>query len=163
MSAQERLSRKEEMDELDPFVQLDTAGLGQAEKALAACEYLTGSCAYDGEGQYNDIYSALIRGQSGSEGMALAYVDLCGRLGLDCQIIYGQRDWQDSCWNLVQVDGDYYHVDPSMCAENGLEGAFLLRDEDMWGSYRWDTAAYPACQGELRYWNMAGQTSARED
>lgn len=149
VSPQEFASRKAEMAALDPFAGLDTASMNAIERAQTACEYLAASCSYEEEEQPSSIYAALVQGRSGSEGMALAYVELCRRLGVNCQIVYGQRNWQDYCWNIVELDGEYYHVDPAMFSVNGLEGAFLLRDEVIWGPYRWDTAAYPACEGPV--------------
>lgn len=155
VSAQELAVRKADMAALDPFAELDTEDMDEAHRALAACRYLTETCQYAEESQYDNIYSALIRGQSGSEGMALAFVDLCGRLGVNCQIVYGQRNWQDHCWNIVELDGAYYHIDPAMCSSAGFDNSFLLRDEDIWGIYRWDTASYPTCVGPLTYWDVA--------
>ena len=119
-------------------------------RALAACEYLLENCSYTESGQ-NDIYSALILGEANSEGMALAYVELCRQLDIPCQIVYGQRNWRSHCWNIIQLGGDSYHVDVSVCAEQGLESGFLLPDETMWGHYRWDISSYPPCRGKLSY------------
>ncbi len=149
VSSQELAARKAQLAALEPFAGMDTAGLSDMEKAQAACEYLSGVCAYSEEAQGDSIYAALIQGQSGSEGMALAYVELCRRLALPCQIVYGQRNWQDYCWNIVEIEGQPYHVDPAQFSVNGLSGSFLLRDEAIWGPYRWDTAAYPACDGPV--------------
>lgn len=154
MSEEERIRRMGELEALDPFAGEDTADMSQAEKAMLACEYLVEHCQYTENPQTDSLYSALVQGQAGSEGMALAYVDLCGRLDLDCQIVYGQYNWSDYCWNIIQVDGESYHVDPAACAQNGLERGFLLGDEDMWGSYRWNVASYPACSGSLSYWDL---------
>ena len=157
VSAQELELRKEQMAALDPFSDMDIDAMDDARRAIAACQYLADTCQYEESGQYDNIYSALIRGQSASEGMALAYVELCSRLGISCQIVYGQRNWQDHCWNIIQLDGANYHVDPAICSENGLEGAFLLRDENIWGTYRWDTSSYPDCAGPLTYLDLTAE------
>lgn len=142
-------ARQRELTELDPFSALDTEHMDEAHKALEACRYLMENCVYSDENQYSNAYSALILGQANSEGTALAYVELCRRLGVSCQIVYGQRDWQDYCWNIIEIDGAYYHVDVAHCAYAGLESGFMLRDEDMWESHRWDVSSYPACVGDL--------------
>ena len=49
------------------------------------------------------------------------------------------------------MGGDSYHVDVSVCAEQGMESGFLLPDETMWGHYRWDISSYPPCRGKLSY------------
>jgi len=149
-------SRQEELLLLEPFRHLDTENMDESQKALAACRYLAGSCVYSEEG-LNTIYSALITGESNSEGMAFAYVELCQMLGIDCQIVYGQRNWQDHCWNIIEIDGQYYHVDPSVCAGGNMEGGFLRSDENIWEVYRWDVSSYPDCDGELTYENLTGE------
>lgn len=148
--------RQEEMAKLDPFSMLDTEHMDQAHKALEACRYLLDNCSYTGDTQYNNAYSALMRKLANSEGTALAYVELCRRLGVNCQIVYGQRDWQDYCWNIVEIDGAYYHVDVVRCMDNGLESGFMLRDENMWESHRWDVSSYPACVGDLENTEIIG-------
>ena len=55
----------------------------------------------------------------------------------------------------MQIDGEYYHVDVSAAISGEVGQGFLRRDEDMWNSYRWDTASYPVCSGALTYWDLA--------
>ncbi len=151
VTQEELNSARAELEALDPFAQLDPEGLDEPGRALAAIRYLTEHCELSDSPEDGNIYSALIRGRAGGEGMAFAYVELCRRLGLDCRMIYGQRNWADSCWNIVELDGAWYHVDPTVCIQSGYEQGFLLRDEDIWASHRWDTGAYPRCTGELKY------------
>ena len=110
------------------------------ERTLAenAAQYLSDACNAEGP---STVYSALIEKNASPEGVALAYVELCRRSGLDCRIVYGQKDWQDHCWNIVRIDGDYYHVDLFA----GMESGFMKSDSDFWGSYRWAVNEYPKC------------------
>lgn len=150
MSPEELAERRAALQALAPFAGEEEPSADPALRALAACEYLLENCSYTESGQ-NDIYSALILGEANSEGMALAYVELCRQLDIPCQIVYGQRNWRSHCWNIIQLGGDSYHVDVSVCAEQGLESGFLLPDETMWGHYRWDISSYPPCRGKLSY------------
>ena len=156
MSERERASRLEELYSLTPFEDRETEELDEAHRALAAVQWLQEHCEYDPEGE-KDLYSALIRGKANDEGMAFAFVHLCSLLGLDCRMVYGQRSWEDYCWNIVSVEGNYYHIDPAVCVQGDLDGGFLLRDEIMWENCRWDVAAYPACDGELSWYFLAVQ------
>ena len=79
---------------------------------------------------------------------------LCRELGVDCRIVYGQEDWTEHCWNIVRIDGSYYHVDITAAIEDGAEAGFLMNDEMAWGHYRWDVSSYPKCSGELRYGDL---------
>lgn len=154
LSAGELELRRGQMAEVDPFAELDPAGMGQAELALEACRYLVENCSYTDDAQYNDIYSALVRRQANGEGLAFAYAELCRRLGINCQIVYGQLSWEDYSWNIVRIDGEYYHVDLGRCIASGLESGFLLSDQALWDDHRWDVSAYPRCTGTANFDNL---------
>ena len=151
MSHEELEACREQLQAIEPFAEIETENMTEAERALEACRYLTEHCAESEEDGRNSAYEALVGGEADSEGIAFAYVALCRQLGLDCRIVYGQLDWQEHAWNIVRVDGNYYHVDVTQCARSGMERGFLHNDEGFWGLYRWDVSSYPKCQGSLRY------------
>ena len=82
---------------------------------------------------------------------------------MDCRTIYGQKDWEDCCWNMVKVDDDYYHVDLKACQEQSYEAAFFCSDTDFWGVYRWNIAVYPKCSGPLRYSDLIQEPETEEE
>ena len=137
LSHQDFLKRKEE---LDSFVFEFDENADERTKAETAALSLVDACDRDAPGT---IYSALIERKASPAGIALAYVDLCKRCGLDCRVIQGQRDWTDHCWNIVRIDGHYYHVDLFA----GMNDGFLKTDASFWGSYRWAVNEYPKCNG----------------
>lgn len=163
LSEDEVIRRKSLLMNLDVASNTGAEGMDQANAALAACRYLADHCLLTDNARQNTLYDALILGEADSEGVALAYVEMCHQLGLDCEIVYGQRAWQDASWNIVTIDGARYHVDVSACILGGLESGFLRSDESMWGDYRWDTAAYDPCRGALTYAEVAGITLAPFD
>ena len=87
------------------------------------------NCNYDARG-YDSAYSALSYGYAGSEGIALAYTELCRQLGIDCTVVYGQLDWADHCWNVIKLDGDYYHVDVTACIDGGIRDTHQILEAD---------------------------------
>ncbi len=135
----------------------DEAPAEEAERAYTACQYLEERCVLTDNAGANSAYCALVDREADSEGIAFAYVELCHRLGLDCRIVYGQLDWQEHCWNIVKIDGDYYHVDVTGCMLNGEATGFLKNDESFWGLYRWDVASYPRCTGDLEFFGSQYQ------
>lgn len=147
----ELIRRKSQLKNLDVRSNTDAFNMDDAHEALAACGYLAENCELVDDAYENTAYSALIKNSANSEGIALAYVEMCHQLGIDCRIVYGQLAWQDHCWNIIQIDGEYYHVDVSACISYGIEQGFLRSDESMWMNYRWDTASYPSCTGALSY------------
>ena len=54
-------------------------------------------------------------------------------------------------WNIVSLQGDYYHVDVAMGDVNGIETAFLKTDEDFMERYTWDMDNTVKCNGPLTY------------
>lgn len=155
LTSEELEQRMAALSAVDAFSSLDTENLSSGQLALAACQYLMDNCQLSESGADNTAYAALVNRQANSEGIAFAYVELCRQLRLECHIVYGQHIWQDHCWNIINIDGSYYHVDASACITEGLEGNFLMNDEGFWGSYRWDVASYPKCTEELRYRDLA--------
>ena len=155
--------RRESMRQLDPFAELDIEGMSEGERALLACQYLVDNCHYVENADKNTIYAALIERYANSEGMAFGYVDLCHRMGLSCQIVDGQYNRENHSWNIVELEGEYYHVDPSICDTVGIEEGFLLNDEEAWGVYRWDYFLYPHCTGTLNYERILGIATEEEE
>ncbi len=137
LSHQDFLKRKEE---LDSYIYDVDENADERTKAEAAALSLLDACDRNAPGT---IYSALIEKKASPEGIALAYVELCRRSGLDCQIVYGQKDWKDHYWNIISLDGNYYHVDLFA----GMNAGFLKTDSAFWGSYRWAVNEYPKCNG----------------
>ena len=136
---------------VDAFSGMDMESLSNGQRALAACQYLMQHCQLSAAATDNTAYSALVNHTANSEGLAFAYVDLCRQLKLECSIVYGQYQWQDRCWNIVKIDGSYYHVDVFEAINSGLESSFMVNDENFWGNHRWDVASYPKCTGEQHY------------
>jgi len=157
MTGEELEARRAELLALEPFRDADTEMLDPAHRALLAADYLVDNCVYAADSQGHSAYAALVGQEADSEGMALAYVELCRRLEVPCQIVYGQKNRENHSWNIIELDEKSYHVDLTACQAQGMPGGFLLRDEEAWVSYRWDTAAYPVCDGPLHYQALLAQ------
>ena len=88
-------------------------------------------------------YSLLEHGVGDSRAFATVYAAMCRQAGLECITVTGTRDGEPWYWNIVLIDGVYYHIDLLQCHQEDLfEGKF---DADMTG-YVWDYSAYPACE-----------------
>ena len=94
-------------------------------------------------------WSALCRGQADSEGFAMAYMALCRRAGVECQVVCGQYQKQTHWWNIVRLEGEYYHMDVSLYPTLGEAAVLLRSDETMDRDYWWAVEDYPACTGTL--------------
>lgn len=90
-------------------------------------------------------YSLLNHGVGDSTAFAEAYAQMCERVEVECLVVVGTRDGEPWCWNIVQEDGYFYHVDLLDCQARG--GFRTLTDTQM-ADYVWDYSAYPACTGK---------------
>ncbi len=99
-------------------------------------DYLAGLCAWD-ENAGDTAWDALTRGTASSEGMAMAMLAGCRRLGLDAGLVFGRLDGEDHVWNSVTIGDAAYHVD--VTRGTGDDAVLLLGDEDIQGRYWWDT------------------------
>lgn len=91
---------------------------------------------------FTPAYSLLCGGVGDSKAFAQVYAAMCRQIGLEAVTVPGTCGEEPRIWNIVCIDGIYYHVDLLDCASRGH--FTLLGDQEMAG-YVWDTAAYPAC------------------
>jgi len=126
-----------------------------AENLMAACLYDEGVArALSVHGSQNfaaTAYGALANGSAVGEGFAMAFKALCDELGFDCEVVLGYYDGMIHAWNIITLDGEYYHIDVSMCSVYGIEAAFLKTDEDFIERYTWDMENTKRCNGTLTY------------
>ncbi len=87
------------------------------EKALAVHDYLVLDCEYDYDSYQSDAvpaeshsaYGALVEKKAVCDGYAKAYACILGELGISSKIV--SSDVMSHAWNLVSIDGAWYHVD----------------------------------------------------
>lgn len=103
-------------------------GMGeyQREKAihdavLNSCVYKTGVKTSADGWQYFTAYGALVEGEAVCEGYAKSIQLLLTRAGVSCSMIRGEADGIPHMWNVVQLGGEWYHLDPTW-DDNDSEG-----------------------------------------
>ena len=67
-------------------------------------------------------------------------------LGIDCMVVHNSYH----SWDLVKLDGDWYHTDIYSDAGSGDYSNFNMTDEMCAYGHNWDTNFYPAATG-LKY------------
>ena len=134
---------------------MDTAG-----QIEALCQYLADNCRTDSEAG-STVWDALVNGAADSQGVGMALLAGCQAAGIDCRIVYGRLDGEPHFWNIVTVDGAWYHVDVTAWTGEGGNTLFLAGDEQLWGTYWWDTSQYPACP-ESYAETLANQAASNE-
>ena len=122
-------------------------GMSQWQIALSIHDYLIANTCYDETLAYNSGYHLLVDGTAVCAGYAEAYQDLMTRAGIPC--LYVISEAMEHAWNLVQLNGCWYHVDltwddPTPDTYGFVSHAyFLLTDEEISSGeephYSWDT------------------------
>lgn len=79
------------------------------EKALYINDYIARNCEYDTSYSRHSAYDALVGKKAVCQGYSLAFKALAQELGLSCEIVTSAS--LNHAWNLVAIDGSYYHVD----------------------------------------------------
>ncbi len=84
-------------------------GMTQAEIALSVHDKLILMCRYDETLQKNTAYDLLINGSTVCNGYTVLYRDILNRAGVKCISVSSTS--MEHTWNLVQLDGQWYHAD----------------------------------------------------
>ena len=132
--------------------------LSLVENLIAGCDFNEGMARTISEHGVQNFaataYGALENANAVGEGFAMAFKALCDELGIFNRVVLGRLGGMIHAWNIVLLAGDYYHIDVSMCAVNGMETAFLKTDADFMELYAWDIENTIACAGPLTYYDV---------
>ena len=90
--------------------------LADFEKVAYVYKWIVQNCNYNINSAYNQsIYSVFVLRNSVCSGYAKAAQYLFNLLDINCQLIYGEIDGGNyhgrHCWDLIEIAGDYYHLD----------------------------------------------------
>ena len=84
-------------------------GMTEFDKALALHDWLAVHCAYDNSLTRYSPYHALVTGSAVCQGYLMAYSDLLNRVGIRNAPAVSES--RNHGWNIVRLDGVWYHVD----------------------------------------------------
>ena len=115
---------------------------------------------YTLETSITPAYSLLRHGVGDSRAFAVVYAAMCRQAELDCRIVIGTKDGEPWVWNIINDDGNYYHVDLLYSSSTG--GFRECVDSEMIG-YVWDYSAYPECTQPYIAPEPAGSKPQKED
>lgn len=104
-------------------------------------------------------YGCLVSGKAVCEGYSEAMKLLCDLSGIECLIVTGKSlgSVEDNhAWNIVKIDGSYYHVDVTNDDPVSRDGADILAyyyfnhpDSQMAKVLKWDKSLYPRCNSNV--------------
>lgn len=88
-------------------------GMTDWQLALSVHNYIIQHTAYDQTYEKKTGFDALVNGTAVCNGYATLYMDVMNRLGIPCQMVICEDtgDGSGHGWNLIQLDGQWYHVD----------------------------------------------------
>lgn len=130
-------------------------GMTDYEKELALHDYLVTNCCYSEEtvqSPDSDIYrayGALVNHDAVCNGYAEALQLLFLCCGIHSEFVIGKADGVDHAWNLVELDGKWYHLDATWDdpkpdqGKDTLHAYFNVSDEIMGKSHTWERGDYP--------------------
>ena len=113
--ARSRAATAQALEAIDQCVQ---PGMSDYEIAKALHDYVVLNTAYgpiQGDGAllstYPEGYFSLVNGQGQCMDYAGAYQVLMDLAGIPCETVFGDSTAGYHAWNIIQLDGEWYHVD----------------------------------------------------
>ncbi len=100
----------------------------QARRALFVHDYICENYEYDDTMECDDLSDFFDMGKGTCQGYAAAYTAVLRELGIPCHFV--ASDTISHIWNLVEIDGKWYHVDLTWDDSVGVRSRrhFLLSD-----------------------------------
>ena len=107
-------------------------------------DYLCNHITYtlNGGPEIYTAYGALVEGKAVCEGYAIAFQRFMEAMGIPCYIASGTIKGEGHAWNLVQLNGQWYHLDATWDDQEwGIADRYFLisgskMGYDTWGNYR---------------------------
>lgn len=147
--------------------------MSDLEKELALHDYLVVHTNYDYENFISDSvpeeahqpYGVLINKVAVCDGFARTMQILLNMVGIESEFVrgvsYGETGWFGHAWNVVKIDGEYYHLDVTF---NNIDKDgekiekdsishkyFNISDRQISFDHRWENSVYPACNTDSDY------------
>ena len=153
MTAEEAMQVKRRVDDI---VQVMPDTLDPLEKVKYINDFVVLNTAYNLESVASPYtpYSILMNQEGVCEGYALTTLLLLEAAGVNARYISGEAGEGLHAWNLVQVDGEWYHLDttwndplPDRPGEVRYD-YFLVSDTTMRQDHTWEADAYPVTGAE---------------
>ncbi len=125
-----------------------SADMNDHEKVKVVHDWIVLNVAYDQTKTSFSAYNALVNGLTVCNGYALLVDELLTELGIPVRIIEGKSGDVDHAWNLVQLDGLWYHLDttfddPVPDTPGHVDwNYYLLTDDQIKRDHSW-TQTYP--------------------
>ncbi|MGF9964762.1 transglutaminase domain-containing protein [Bacillus rhizoplanae] len=127
-----------------------TTNMDDHEKVKAVHDYVVKLISYDTSLQSYTAYKALTTHTVVCQGYALLTYQLLKEAELNVRIVEGTGNGQPHSWNLVEIEGKWYHLDttfddPVPDVKNRVTYSYFnLTDDQISGDHVWDRSQYPS-------------------
>lgn len=164
ISYQERQNMIAQVDTIANQIISEVQGLGTFETLRYFHDYIITHCDYDNtSNNYSNAYGVFIEGKAVCEGYSRAFKYLCDMVGIPCELVIGNTDI-DHMWNLVQIDGEWYHIDVTWDDPENKGGDYIgysyfnLTDSQIFINHSIDdTSIFPtATATDMNFFNYYG-------
>lgn len=150
------------------------ADMSTAEKVKAIHDYMVLNCKYDYDNYLNgtipdESYRAegvILKKTAVCSGYAKAFKVFMDALNIPCEEISGTTEPGPHGWNLVKVDGNWYHMDVTwddpVSDKKGeiWYDYFLIPDNVMDNDHEWDRNSYKKCDASSdKFISLIGEVS----
>ena len=154
----------------DDFQRRFPAGGEAAERAVA--EWIARNVKYNINNTRNqNAASALYFHSAQCSGISRAVKYLCDRIGIECIVVAGTGSGQNGsgphAWNIVRINGNYYHLDATYLLGANPNASAPLRylyfnysDAAMQSTHVWDRASVPVCSDTSYEGAQGGEAQA---
>lgn len=113
VSKTEQSQMKKKLDTVcDKIVNQTQAFSTDYDKEKYINDFLCDSVTYNENAEFSDTaYGALINGKALCEGYSKAFMLLCNKAGIECELIVGEADGVGHMWNRVNINKKLSYVD----------------------------------------------------
>ena len=121
--------------------------MDDAEKARAINNYIVKIYSYDDTLKSDNVYSALTTRSTTCQGYAMTAYKMFQYAGMEVRLVSGNMKGVAHGWNLVKIEGNWYHLDITN-NDNVVRDRFLLKSDNVMrtNGFNWDASKYPAAQ-----------------
>ena len=103
----------------------------------------------------HSAYTVLAEGKAVCQGYALLAQKMLTKLGIESLYVVGEADGIGHAWNLVKLNGNWYHIDttwndpaPDRGPNNVRFAYFLMSDRQLAKDHTWERSDYPQAVDE---------------
>mgnify|MGYP001148473978 CR=1 FL=1 len=147
-----------------------TVGMSEYERELVLHDYLVENVTYDqataDETKEDNLsytaYNALVTGTAVCDGYTRAYQLLLYYAGIENGLVYGTADKIGHIWNVVKINGKWYHVDSTWndTSDAGYHAYFNVTDNYIKADHEIgkENMSLPVCNSTERNYGVVNKT-----